>query len=73
VVELELLERAEDTVALLGERELLPLERARVVEPVVGGSGLAQEGAGDEEDDGDGEEGGEYERRRHAVRTPLSA
>ena len=67
MVELELLECGERPVALLEQLDLQPVDRARLVEAVARGRGLAQERACDEHDDEGGEHGAEGECERHHV------
>ena len=62
VVELELLEGGQGTVALLCEQEALPLLGREVVEPIVLRSGLAQERARHEGDAGERERDGKDDR-----------
>ncbi len=64
MVELELLQRRERAVALLGEREAPPPLLARLRQGVVARLGLAEERQRHRDDAGDGEEGGEDERQR---------
>ena len=69
MVELELLERGERAVALLGERQPRALGGVGLVEAVGVGRqrGLPQERTRHEDDTGDREHGAEDEReRRHA-------
>jgi hypothetical protein len=66
MVELELLERCERTVAFLDELEPALLELARLVEPVACRRRLAQERARDEENCRESEPRPEHERKRHA-------
>ena|SRR5213594_43140 len=54
VIELELLERREGAVALLGQANALALLGRHLREPVVRRRGLAQKGTGHERDTGDG-------------------
>jgi hypothetical protein len=54
VIEFELLERGECTIAVLGEGKAAPLELVRSREAVVAGLGLSQEGQPDEQHAGDG-------------------
>ena len=65
MVELELFQRRERLVALLGQRKPLPGLGRELVEPVVGGCGLAQERPSHEDDDGDREHRRDGERQAH--------
>ena len=74
MVELELLQRPERSVAHLRELELPLSELTRHVEPVVGGRRLAEVRQGDEDHAADREERSEYERQAHrSVATPAAA
>ena len=67
MVELELLQRRERPVALLGERQPPLFELVGLVEPVVRrAAGLAQERQRDESHARDREHGADDERRGHA-------
>jgi hypothetical protein len=65
VVELELLQRGERTVTLLGEREPALVRFARLAQPVLARRRLAQERNRHEQHRRDGDDCREYERSRH--------
>jgi hypothetical protein len=68
VVELELLQRGESAIALLGEGQAALLELPTGFEAVVSRRGLAQERARDREDGRRRDEAAEHERNsRHAT------
>src|SRR5689334_4949888 len=66
MVELELLERREGTVALLDQLQAAALARAELVEPVARGRRVAQERARHEHDGHEREHRSEHEREGHA-------
>ena len=70
MVELELLQRGERTVAFLGQLEPPLLELVRRCEPVLPRLRLAQERQRDEHDAGGGEHGADDEGERH-IRTAV--
>jgi hypothetical protein len=65
MVELELLQRPEGSVANLGEGEPSLLELTRLVEGVAAGLRLPQVGERDEHDAPGGQEGAEQQREAH--------
>jgi len=66
VVELELFERGERSVAALEQVQAAPLRRGRLVQLVVLRLRIEQERTRDEEDACEGQRGAEHERHRHA-------
>ena len=74
MVELELLQRPERPVTLLGQLQRPPLERARLVEAIFGRVGLAQKGERDEDHARDGEHRPDRKRQRgHALASARSS
>ena len=65
MVELELLQGRQGAVTLLGQRDPLPLALSGLVEPVVGGSRVAQERRCDQQHARDGKE--RAERQPHQL------
>jgi hypothetical protein len=65
MVELELLQRTERAVALLGERKPPLRPSVRSDQAIVGGDGLPEERERHADDHSDGDERSEDERRRH--------
>src|SRR3954447_23754589 len=66
VVELELLQSVEGTVALFGTRQPPLLRRVRLQEAIIDRSWLAQERQGDENDGRDGHDRADHEPSAHA-------
>src|SRR4051794_5849131 len=66
VVELELLQSVESTVALFGTRQPPLLRRVRLQEAIIDRSWLAQERQGDENDGRDGHDRADHEPSAHA-------
>jgi hypothetical protein len=72
VIEFELLERGECTIAVLGQGKSAPLELVRPGEAVVAGLGLSQEGQPDQEHAQNGERGAGDELAGHSGATALA-
>ncbi len=68
MVELELLQRSERAVALLGQLERAPLERPGLVEQVAARIGLAEKRKGHVERAGSGQQPADRDRERGHAR-----